>query len=92
MTRVLRAARIVKMRAAIAASLWIGGLLFVVLIVSAVLWLGMSSLGDHAGAQGAKGVALVALVCSVLNLITLVVLLAVAQLTTLEATEEDEEA
>jgi hypothetical protein len=62
-------------------SLWAGGLLIVVLLVSGVLWLALTAAGDQAGSQGAKGVALVAIVCLVLDLVTVIVLLALAEIT-----------
>jgi len=61
-------------------SLWAGGLLIVVLLVSGVLWLTLAVAGDQTGSQGAKGVALVAIVCLVLDLVTVVVLLALAEI------------
>ncbi len=62
------------------AALWAGGVLTLVLLVSALLWLTLTVLGDQAGGQGAKGVAMVAIVCLVLDLIALVVLLALAEI------------
>lgn len=68
-----------RLRRYIAGSLWIGGLLLVVLLVAAALWAILWQAGDEAGAQGAKGVFLVALVSWGLNFIALVVLSALAQ-------------
>ncbi len=62
-------------------SLWAGGLLIVVLLVSGILWLALAAAGDQTGSQGARGVALVAIVCLVLDLVTVIVLLALAEIT-----------
>ena len=71
------------------ASLWTGGALLVVLVVSVLLWSGLGAVGDESGASGAKGVALVTLVCWILNSITLVVLLTIGQLSQRNAADEE---
>lgn len=76
--------RIVKLRSYIAGSLWIGGLLLTILVVSAVLWGVLSIAGDGGGAQGARAVFLVALGCWLLDFVALVVLLALVQLASLD--------
>jgi hypothetical protein len=70
-----------NMRPLLRATLLMGGLLIVILIVACVLWLALSAVGDQAGSQGAKGVALVAATCLMLDIILLVVFLALAEIT-----------
>ena len=79
-----------QFRLYIAGSLWAGGLLLVVLVVSAGLWGILTIVGDNTAAQVAKGIAVVTSVCWLLNLIALVVLTALGQLA-LTAEPRDEE-
>ena len=77
-----------KLRKAIAATLWAGAVLLIVAIVSAGLWLLFRGLGGTALASGMLSVAVVSAVCWVLNFVVLVVCLALAQLST---TNHDDE-
>jgi hypothetical protein len=70
-----------NMRPLLRATLLMGGLLIVILIVACALWLALSAVGDQAGSQGAKGVALVAATCLMLDIILLVLFLALAEIT-----------
>lgn len=79
-----------KLKSCIAASLWAGALLLLVLVVSAALWGILSAVDDQGAVDGVKGVALVALACWLLNFIGLVVLTAVAQLRVPHEDSEEE--
>ena len=68
-----------NLRRTLVVSLWTGGLLLLVLIVSLVLWCVLDALGDPSGATVARVLALLVGICWMANLTTVVVLLAWGQ-------------
>ena len=77
-----------KLRKAIAGTLFSGAILLIVAIVSAGLWLLFRGLGDSALANGMLSVAVVSSACWVLNFVVLVVCLALAQLSETKSDDE----
>lgn len=78
-----------RLRASIVWSLGAGAVLSLVVVVAAVLWGILRSVGDASGAEGARAVLLVASVCWGLDFVVLVVVLAVAQLAALPRTRDE---